>query len=218
MSLPETEIRYTIEEYLDYERQSEERHEYLDGQIYAMAGESGEHGDVCTNLVLSLGSQLKGTDCRVRSKDTKVLSGPIPRSRFSRKGMFSYPDIVVICGEPQYLDEHRDVVLNPKLIIEVLSPSTELFDRSQKFWRYRTHTETLTDYVVVSQRMPLIEHYHRQSSGEWVLSSVSDIEGSLPPPSIGCTLKLTDVYDRVSFPAEPEEAEEPKIKLAERPS
>ena len=114
--------------------------------------------------------------------------------------------------------EHRDVVLNPKLIIEVLSPSTELFDRSQKFWRYRTHTETLTDYVVVSQRMPLIEHYHRQSSGEWVLSSVSDIEGSLPPPSIGCTLKLTDVYDRVSFPAEPEEAEEPKIKLAERPS
>ena len=200
MSLPESQPRYSVEEYLALERESEERHEYLDGLIYAMAGESGEHADICTNLVRELSSQLRGTPCRVRSKDTKVLSGPIPKHRFATKGLFSYPDLVVICDEPQYLDEHRDVVLNPILIIEVLSPSTEAFDRGEKFRRYRTYLESLSDYVLVSQSMPLIEHYRRQSNDKWLLTSAGDLDGSLRLASIDCTLRLAEVYDRISFP------------------
>ncbi|MEK6289764.1 MAG: Uma2 family endonuclease [Acidobacteriota bacterium] len=202
MSLPRTIARYTVEEYLALERGSEERHEYLDGQIYAMAGESIEHADISSNLVGILNPQLRGTPCRVWTKDSKVLSGPAIRSYKSIKGLFSYPDIVVVCGEPRFLDEHRDVLLNPTLIIEVLSPSTESFDRGEKFRRYRTHLASLTDYVQVSQALPLIEHFRRQSNDEWVLSTVSDMAGSLHLASINCTLRMTEVYDRVSFPEE----------------
>lgn len=202
MSLPQTIARYTVEEYLALERGSEERHEFLDGEIYAMAGESNEHADISVNLVVELGSQLKGTPCRVWTKDSKVLSGPAIRSYKSIKGLFCYPDIVVVCGEPRFLDEHRDVLLNPTLIIEVLSPSTESFDRGEKFWRYRTHLVSLTDYVQVSQALPLIEHFRRQSNDEWVLSTVSDMAGSLHLASINCTLRMSEVYDRVTFPEE----------------
>src|SRR5258708_35761417 len=110
MGLPKPKPMYTVEDYLTIERASEERHEYLDGQIYAMAGESGEHGDISVNLIASLATQLKGTPCRARTKDTKVRSGPAPRSRQSSAGLYSYPDIVVICGEPEYHDAHTDVI------------------------------------------------------------------------------------------------------------
>ena len=206
MSLPQTQTIYTIEEYLAFERESEERHEYLDGLIYAMAGESNEHADISVNLVRELSSQLKGTPFRVWTKDSKVLSGPAIRSYKSIKGLFSYPDIVVVCGEPRFLDEHRDVLLNPTLIIEVLSPSTESFDRGEKFWRYRTHLDSLTDYVQVSQALPLIEHFRRQENDQWVLTTVSEMSGSLFLESINCTLRMSEVYDRVTFPEEKPEA------------
>jgi Uma2 family endonuclease len=128
---------HSIEEYLALERASEERHEYLDGLVYAMAGESGEHGDISVNLVREVSVQLRGTSCRARTKDTKVLSGPRPIHTRSKQGLFSYPDLVVICGEPQYHDEFTDVILNPAVIIEVLSESTESFDRGEKFHRYQ---------------------------------------------------------------------------------
>ena len=208
MSLPQSQPYYTVEEYLALERESEERHEYLDGQIYAMAGESEEHGDICVNLVRIISTQLLGTPCRVWSKDTKVLSGPAPKSPQSTKGLFSYPDLVVVCGERQYHDQHRDVLLNPKVIIEVLSPSTEAFDRGEKFRGYRTYLDSLTDYILVSQSMPLIEHYRRQPHDEWTLAAVSQLEGSLRLASIDCTLRLAEVYDRVTFPAEtPEDSD-----------
>ena len=125
MASRNSQTLYSIEEYLALERASEERHEYIDGYIYAMAGESGEHGDICTNLVRAVSTQLLGAPCRARSKDTKVLSGPMPIRPRSKQGLFSYPDLVIICGEPQYHDEHTDVILNPPVIIEVLSKSTE---------------------------------------------------------------------------------------------
>lgn len=210
MSLPQTEPRYTIEEYLAFERESEERHEYLDGQIYAMAGESTQHADISVNVVSELRSQLKGTPCRVWTKDTKVLSGPAIKTYRSTKGLFSYPDLVVVCGEPQFLDEHQDGLLNPTVIIEVLSPSTESFDRGEKFRRYRTHVASLTDYVQVSQALPLIEHFRRQPNDEWVLSTVSAMDSSLHLASIDCTLQLSEVYDRVSFPEETPETSSPE--------
>lgn len=194
--------RYTIEEYLTRERSSETRHEYLDGEIYEMAGESGQHGDICTNLLGVLYPQLKGTPCRARSKDTKVLSGPLPFNPHETKSLFSYPDVVIVCGEPQVLDEHQDVIINPAAIMEVLSLTTEAFDRGEKFWRYRTFNPTLTDYVVVAQDRPSIEHFRKQPNGLWVISaSVHDLNGAIELPSIRCSLRLVDVYDRVPLSA-----------------
>lgn len=204
MSLPQTIARHTVDEYLALERESEERHEYLDGQIYAMAGESPQHADISVNLVRDISTQLKGTPCRVWTKDSKVVSGLAIKHSRSTKGLFSYPDLVVVCGEPRFLDEHQDVLLNPTVIIEVLSPTTESFDRGEKFRRYRTQVPSLTDYVLVSQALPLIEHFRRQNDDEWVLSAHSEIEGSLHIASISCTLHLSEVYDRVTFPEETE--------------
>jgi Uma2 family endonuclease len=122
MSLPRAHTRYSTEEYLALERESEERHEYLDGQIYAMAGDSPEHGAICTNLIRIISTQLLGSPCQVFSKDMKVRSGAAPKLGQTAKGLYSYPDLLVVCGELKFHDEHRDVLLNPAVIIEVLSP------------------------------------------------------------------------------------------------
>ncbi len=200
MSMPRPKTIYTVAEYLTLERESLDRHEYIDGEIYAMAGESDEHGEISTNLVIAIGSQLKGTTCRVRTKDTKVRSGPTPRLHGSRSGLYSYPDLVVICGEPDYHDDHTDVLLNPIVIIEVLSESTEAFDRGEKQKRYQTWHPWLTDYILVSQDRPEVEHSIRQADGSWAQHHYSGIDASFTIESIRCTVKLADVYDRVEFP------------------
>lgn len=199
-SVRKPEGLYTEDEYLALERASQERREYLDGQIYLMAGESLAHGTICTNITIEIGSQLKGTPCRAFSKDTKVRSGPIPKSRYGAQALYSFPDLVVVCGEPQYLDEYRDVLINPKVIIEVLSPTTEAFDRGEKFARYREHLDSLTDYLVVAQSQPLIEHFSRDENGQWVIAATAtEPSDSVGINSIGCTLRLSDVYDRIVF-------------------
>ena len=199
MALAKPQPLYTVEEYLAFERESEERHEYLDGMIYAMAGESGEHADISINLALELGTQLKGKDCRARLKDTKVRSGPLPKLKHSTKGLYSYPDAVVICGEPKYLDSYRDVVTNPTVIIEVLSPTTEKFDRGEKFDRYDAWNPTLSDYLLVSQEQARIEHYIRQADGTWTRAVSRGLRSKVVIKSIRCTLKLKDVYDRINL-------------------
>jgi len=202
VSLPHSQTIYSAEEYLAIEREAVERHEYLDGEIYAMAGESPEHGAICVNLTGQLYAQLRGSPCQLFSKDMKVRSGPAPQRSHTTKGLFSYPDLIVVCGELKFHDEHRDVLLNPTLIIEVLSPTTEAFDRGEKWLRYQRWLPELSDYVLVSQSMPLIEHFNRQSGGAWLYSFVNELEGSLNLRSIDCSLHLAEVYDRVSFPVE----------------
>jgi Uma2 family endonuclease len=199
MRAPKQKPRYTVDEYLAFERAAFERHEYLDGDIIAMANESGAHADVSVNMVVAVGSQLKGKPCRARTKDTKVRSGLAPMSGHSTKGMFSYPDIVVICEEPEYHDAHRDIILNPKAIFEVLSPSTESFDRGEKFTRYQTCNPTLTDYVLVSQDKPQIEHFQKQADGGWSYHRYAGLDASVVVASIECKLSLADVYDRLQF-------------------
>ncbi|HEX8266286.1 MAG TPA: Uma2 family endonuclease [Pyrinomonadaceae bacterium] len=205
MAFPKTKFVYTIENYLNIDRSEDERYEYLDGEIYLMAGESDAHGDISTNLIGILYNNLKGTNCRARAKDTKVRSGSLPQKPRSTKGMFSYPDVVVICGEPQYLDEHRDVILNPSVIFEVLSESTEQFDRGEKFLRYGNWNPTLTDYVLVSQDKPLVEHYIRQTDGGWTLYRYSGLAADFTVETLNCRFKLADIFDRVEFPPEIEE-------------
>lgn len=202
MGWPQLYTRYLTEEYLALERASEERHEYLDGEVYAMAGESPEHGAICTNLAVLFGTQLRGTPCQAFVKDMKVRSGPLPLLKRPLKGLFSYPDLSVVCGEMQFHDQFRDVLLNPALLVEVLSPSTEAFDRGEKFRRYRTWLPSLQDYLLVAQARPLLEHYRRVQEGRWELTTVEGLEASLGLTSLPITLPLREVYDRIVFPPE----------------
>jgi Uma2 family endonuclease len=212
MSLPQTQIRYTEDQYLSIEREADDRHEYLDGRIYAMAGESPEHGAICTNLTGEIRAQLKGSRCQAFAKDMRVRSGPLPRRRYSQKGLYSYPDLVIVCGEMQFLDENRDVIINPKVIIEVASPSTEAFDRGEKFHRYRTHNPSLTDYLIVAQDRPSIEHFALREDGLWMIAdSVVKLSGSVHIASINCNLQLAEIYDRVEFPEEEEELDDQEM-------
>ncbi len=196
----ETGREYTVQEYLEMERAAFERSEYISGEIFAMAGESNNHGIVSVNLTSEIHQQLKGKDCQLRAKDTKVASNILPDKKTpSMKGMFSYPDMVIICGEPEFHDEHKDIILNPKVIIEVLSESTELFDRNTKFIRYSKFNPTLTDYILVSQDKPMIEHFVRQDDESWKIYTYFGLKATSTIESIGCKLKLSDIYDRVKF-------------------
>ena len=196
----EVSREYTVEEYLKMERAAFERSEYINGEIFAMAGESNNHGVVTMNLAGLVHQQLRGNSCQGRIKDTKIASNVLPdKKTLSMKGMFSYPDMVIICGEPEYHDKHQDIILNPKVIIEVLSESTELFDRNTKFIRYSKFNPTLTDYILVSQDKPMVEHFIRQDDESWKIYTYFGLKAAFTIDSIGCQLKLSDIYDRVKF-------------------
>jgi Uma2 family endonuclease len=191
--------RFNVDQYLAMERAAQDRHEYFDGEIVAMAGESLTHGIICQNISGLLYVQLKGTPCFAVAKDTKVRSGLGIASSRATSGMFSYPDILVVCGEAEFFDDQSEVIVNPTAIIEVLSNSTESYDRGEKFQRYRTWNATFVDYVLVSQTKPLVEHFRRQADDTWVLSEAAGLHAAVTVPSISCTLKLVDVYDRIVF-------------------
>lgn len=199
MSLPPPQLLCTPEEYLAYERDAFERHEWIDGTIYAMAGESPEHSLISANSISILNTQLRGKPCAVYSPNMKVYSRL--SSDVGLKGLFSYPDCTVVCGEAQFHDEHRDILTNPRVVIEVLSPTTERYDRGKKFLRYQQNS-SMTDYVMIAQAYPSIEHYARQEDGNWLYSVTTELTASVALGSIECTLPLADVYDRIVFSAE----------------
>ena len=190
MALPQPKTYYSPEEYLALERAAEFRSEYIDGAIFAMAGESLNHGRIKADLVTILGNQLRGKNCESFTSDTKVRTPGI--------NMFGYPDVLVVCGELIHHDQFQDVILNPKVIIEVLSPSTEAYDRGEKFASYR-QLESLTDYLLIAQARPLIEHFVRHRKF-WMMSEETYLTQSLYIESIACHLPLKDVYARVEFP------------------
>lgn len=192
MVLPRTKLRFTPEEYLAFERGAETKHEYLDGQIYAMAGASPQHNQICFNLAGELHPQLKGTSCYGLTSDQKIRTDPMD--------LFSYPDLIIVCGQPKFHDKHRDVILNPQVIIEVLSPTTEAFDRGEKFVRYQ-RLKSLSDYIMVAQDRPSVEHYVKQKGKRpWLFTVETEISAEIVIDSIKCKLKLADIYDRVIFP------------------
>ncbi len=184
----------TPEEYLAGERATEEKHEYFQGEVFAMGGASLAHVRIVSNLVRTLGNQLLGKPCEVLATDLRVN---VPQT-----GLYTYPDVNVVCDELQFDDDHRDTLLNPRLIIEVLSPSTEAYDRGKKFAHYLT-IESLAEYLLVAQDQPRIEQYIRQPSGDWLWHEAAALEESIRLPSIECELQLAEVYDRVEF-SEPE--------------
>lgn len=145
-------------------------------------------------------SQLKGKTCETFAKDTKVRSGPKPVTNRSIKGLFSYPDLVIVCGEKQFHDEVRDVLLNPTLIVEVLSDSTEQFDRGAKFLRLRNWNPSLTDYLLVWHKEPVVDHFFKGPDGIWRLVTLEGLAQTVQIASLGCGLPLAEIYDRVTFP------------------
>ena len=197
MGYAKKQIHHTPEEYLAMERQAIERSQYIDGQIFAMAGESLEHSTLCCNLTSLLVVQLKGKNCRAVSANMKIQSGAMRQGQHS--GMFSYADASVVCGEPRFNDQYHDVLLNPSVIFEVLSPSTEAFDRGGKFLRYRTHLDTLTDYVLLSTDRYLVEHFQRQADELWLYAGIEGLQANFELTSIGCRLPLAEIYDRVEW-------------------
>jgi Uma2 family endonuclease len=197
MSLRRSEAVSTPDEYLVYERESPDRHEWLDGLIYAMAGESPEHSLICANVIAVLNTRLRGKPCAVYSPNMKVYSR-LPKE-IGLKGLFSYPDATVVCGQPIFHDQHRDVLVNPQVVIEVLSPTTERYDRGRKFLRYQQNS-SLTDYVLVAQDYPSVQHYVRQRKGNWLYSATTELTATVFLDSIGCGLPLAEIYERIEFP------------------
>jgi len=175
------------EEYLALERQSGERSEYLNGQVSAMTGASLAHNAIGVNVVLSLGAQLKGKPCSVYVADMRV--------KVIATGLYTYPDVIVVCGEPQLEDAEADTLLNPTVLVEVLSPSTEAYDRGEKFAHYR-RSPSLQEYVLIAQDRVRVEHFARQGD-QWVLTEADDLGDSVRLPSINCQLALKDIYDKV---------------------
>ncbi|MDQ7781808.1 MAG: Uma2 family endonuclease [Desulfomonilaceae bacterium] len=196
MSLISPQPHYTAEEYLALERKAEYKSEFVNGMIVALAGASRSHSTIVFNLACVLGPQLVGRQCEAYVSDMRV--------RVTSTGLYTYPDLVAVCGEALFDDEHADTLLNPTVIVEVLSPSTEAYDRGEKFAHYR-RLESLQEYVLVSQDKVRIESFVRKGA-QWLLSEASDLDDTVRLESIGCDLVLRDVYDKVRFAESGEDA------------
>jgi Uma2 family endonuclease len=179
---------FTAEEYLELERQSQYRSEYFNGEIFAMGGASPRHVLIVTNVVAELRSQLKKQPSTVFSTDLRV--------RVSPTGLYTYPDVVVVCGKPLFSDEQKDTLTNPTLIAEALSKSTKDYDRGDKFEQYRA-LDSVKEYVLIAQDRYHVEHHRRQTDNTWVLSDTNRIEDSMELISIGCHLDMVEIYDKV---------------------
>jgi Uma2 family endonuclease len=191
------QAKLTPEEYLALERTAEYKSEYLAGEIFAMAGASERHISIVANTMYLLVGQLKGRPCKAYSNDMRLKVSPT--------GLYTYPDIIVVCGAPMFADEQKDTLLNPTVLIEVLSESTEAYDRGKKFDHYRT-LASVSDYLLISQDQRKIEHFVRQLDHRWLFSAHADLDDVVEIASIACTLPLRDVYDKVELFAE-EQAE-----------
>jgi Uma2 family endonuclease len=178
----------TPEEYLAFERRSEIKHEYYAGEIFAMVGASKRHNLITANVIRVLGNQLVDRPCNVYPSDMRV--------KVSSTGKYTYPDVVVACAEESFDDAEKDTLLNPVLIIEVLSESTEAYDRGKKFEQYQ-QIESLTEYVLITQEPYRVEQYVRQSNREWRYSEYHNAEDIVRISVIGCELALKDVYAKV---------------------
>lgn len=182
---------YTPDEYLALERSCEAKHEYYGGEIFAMGGASRYHVLIVTNSVVALGSQLKDGPCQVYSADLRVKVSPT--------GLYTYPDVIVLCEEPRFSDEQKDTLVNPALIIEVLSESTENYDRGRKFEQYRT-IDSFVEYLLIAQNRPHVEHHTRQADGSWLLYETNNLADTIQLKSVPCTLRMADIYAKISFP------------------
>lgn len=181
---------YSVEAYLELERTGSLKHEYYRGKIFALAGSSEAHNLILTNLLTTLNLQLRKRPCKVYPSDMRLK---IPKT-----GLYTYPDISIVCGGPQFDDSQRDTLLNPLVVIDILSPSTERYDRGKKFQNYRT-VASLQEYLLVSQDEHRVEYYTNQNNGNWLLATYEHLNTTLYLKAIDCTLALEDIYDKVDI-------------------
>ena len=182
--------RITPQEYLELERKAEIRSEYFDGEMFAMSGASREHTKIVANITTELNTQFMDRPCEVYMLDM--------RTKVSPTGLYTYPDVVAVCAEPEFEDSNFDTLVNPQLIIEVLSNSTESYDRGKKFAHYRT-IDSLREYILVSQTECRTERFSRQDDGSWLYTESTDPDGSIELASVACRLSLSLVYHKVDF-------------------
>ena len=204
MAARSAQTHLTPEEYIAFERKALPdteiiRHEYINGELIAMSGASRAHNLITGNISGELRTLLKGSRCETYANEMRV-STPTTTSYF-------YPDVVVVCEEPRFEDDVFDTLLNPIILVEVLSPSTEVYDRREKFAHYR-QLPSLQEYLLVAQDQVRVEHYRRQekqgiapvTGKDWIFTDFQELEEILPLTSIQCELPLREIYERVTFP------------------
>lgn len=182
--------RFTVAEYLSMERASSEKHEFAYGEIYAMGGASAKHVEIVGNIVSELRNHLRQRPCRVYSTDLRLCVDADHR--------YTYPDVVVVCGQPRFLDDRLDTLLNPDLIVEVLSESTRNYDRGDKFQQYRG-IASFREYLLVDQAKAHVERYSKQPDGTWSLWETDSLDDVIQLESISVTLPVSEIYLKIEF-------------------
>lgn len=183
------EKRYTDEEYLAFEREALDKHELINGEIVAMAGASRRHNLITINTASELRFQMKGTGCETYTNDMRVRM---------KKGRYGYPDVVVACGEPQFADDEFDVLLNPIVVVEVLSKSTRFRDKTEKLETYQK-MESIQECLLIEQDFLRVEHYIKQTPMQWLLRIYEDLNDTITLESINCQLPFTEIYAQIEF-------------------
>lgn len=179
---------FSVEEYLEFDRQSEERHEFEDGEIVAMAGATRNHSLICGNIFGNLWNRLRSKNCEIHQTDLRIQSSA---------NRYYYPDVVVVCGEGKFT-EKRDILLNPTIVFEVLSKSTKVRDRGIKLETY-LKMNSLEECVLVEQDKPRVEHYFKDKNGDWKLEILEDLHHILKFFSVDCEISLTEIYEEIMF-------------------
>jgi len=195
----------TTADYLALERAAATKSEFCDGEIFAMAGTSKNHARIVMNFSRELSNLLKGRKCEPFANNLRV--------KVEASGLYTYPDLLVVCDDAQFEDAHLDTLLNPTLIIEVLSDSTEQYDRVKKFDFYRA-LPSLQEYVLVSQAAPRVEQFLRTPEAEWIYRVATDPAASVQFPSIDCQIAISEIYDRVEFPPDLTAPPDPRERAA----
>ena len=190
MSLPEPSRRLTEAEYFEIERAADFKSEFFEGEMFAMAGGTPQHSLIATNLAREFGNRLKAGRCVAYNADLRV--------KVEATGLCTYPDLSVICGELRLAGGTDDTVVNPVVLVEVLSDSTEGYDRGKKFEHYR-QIPTLLEYLLVSQREPRLEQFVRQADGRWLLNEASGMEKHLEVPSLRISISLAEIFANINF-------------------
>jgi len=189
---PQVAVKITPQEYLAFERQATEKHEFVDGIIYAMSGASKEHNFISSNITGELYLAFKKRPCVVCANDMRVKVN---------ESDYVYPDVIAVCGDAQFEDNTFDTLSNPTVIIEILSDSTECYDKKLKAKLYHA-LNTVQDLVLISQTHCYMEHYHRQTATQWLFTIISQMDEKLTLPSVNVTIAVQDIYDKVSFKLE----------------
>ncbi len=183
--------KLTVAEYLAFERASESKHEFFDGELFAMTGGTPAHSLIASNFIREAGNALKDRPCVVYTSDLRI--------KVNATGLYTYPDVTIVCGEQKFDDDQSDTLINPTIVVEVLSKSTASYDRGPKSKHFRK-IDSLQALILIEQDSPAVEVYRRQTDGNWILSEATELTDSIAILPIGIFIPLAEIYRNVTFP------------------